>query len=224
QHLIETRLAPYGFVVVTAPDPTNPLGQVKELAPSLIVIAVELPDKIGYALCNKAKKGPARDVPVILTTSSVPPSGFRSHRKLKVHADEYIDKRSATPDEIIAAIDRLVGLGEYVEPAVEAPAQPVEDAALAIEEEALPIEEMEVEELDVDEIEIAEDQGDGELSLEEQTSEPATFLRTASEVAGGGEPVLLGDDFEIDDLASEIDRAVDEVSGIHDMDDIERAV
>ncbi len=110
QQLLEERLGPYGFQVVLPPDGSNPLGHLKDVRPALIVIAVELPDKVGYALCNKAKKGLARDIPVILTTSSVPASGFRSHRKLKVHADEYIDKRSMTEEEVVAKVDHLIGL------------------------------------------------------------------------------------------------------------------
>jgi CheY-like chemotaxis protein len=113
QQLLEERLAPSGFEVVLPPDPTNPLGHVKDLRPAIIIISVELPDKIGYALCNKAKKGLARDIPVILTTRSVPASGFRSHRKLKVHADEYIDKRAMTEEEVVAKVDQLVGLVGY---------------------------------------------------------------------------------------------------------------
>src|SRR5262245_30352632 len=111
--LLNDRLVPHGFEVVQPPDPGNPLGHLKEVRPSIIVIAVELPDKIGYALCNKAKKGLARDIPVILTTRSVPASGFRSHRKLKVHADEYIDKRGMSEEEVIAKVDQLVGLVGY---------------------------------------------------------------------------------------------------------------
>jgi CheY-like chemotaxis protein len=110
QRLLEERLGPYGFHIVLPVDASNPLGHLKDVRPALIVIAVELPDKVGYALCNKAKKGLARDIPVILTTSSVPASGFRSHRKLKVHADEYIDKRSMTEEEVVAKVDHLVGL------------------------------------------------------------------------------------------------------------------
>jgi CheY-like chemotaxis protein len=110
QRLLEERLGPYGFHIVLPVDAGNPLGHLKDVRPALIVIAVELPDKVGYALCNKAKKGLARDIPVILTTSSVPASGFRSHRKLKVHADEYIDKRSMTEEEVVAKVDHLVGL------------------------------------------------------------------------------------------------------------------
>ena len=111
QELLEERLAPSGFEVVLPLDPSNPLGHVKDLRPAIIIISVELPDKVGYALCNKAKKGLARDIPVILTTRSVPASGFRSHRKLKVHADEYIDKRAMSEQEVVAKVDQLVGLG-----------------------------------------------------------------------------------------------------------------
>lgn len=119
QGLLESRLAPNGFEVVLPPDPSNPLGHVKELRPALIIISVELPDKVGYALCNKAKKGLARDIPVILTTRSVPASGFRSHRKLKVHADEYIDKRAMTEHEVVSKVDLLVGIGESSKTGVE---------------------------------------------------------------------------------------------------------
>jgi CheY-like chemotaxis protein len=119
QGLLESRLAPNGFEVVLPPDPTNPLGHVKELRPAIIIISVELPDKVGYALCNKAKKGLARDIPVILTTRSVPASGFRSHRKLKVHADEYIDKRAMTEQEVVSKVDLLVGIGESSKTGVE---------------------------------------------------------------------------------------------------------
>jgi DNA-binding response OmpR family regulator len=110
QQLLEQRLGPYGFQIVRPVDASNPLGHVKDVRPAIIVISVELPDKVGYALCNKAKKGLAREIPVILTTRSVPASGFRSHRKLKVHADEYIDKRSMTEEEVVAKVDHLVGL------------------------------------------------------------------------------------------------------------------
>lgn len=119
QGLLESRLAPNGFEVVLPPDPSNPLGHVKELRPAIIIISVELPDKVGYALCNKAKKGLARDIPVILTTRSVPASGFRSHRKLKVHADEYIDKRAMTEHEVVSKVDLLVGIGESSNTGVE---------------------------------------------------------------------------------------------------------
>ena len=206
QQLLENRLGPHGFVVLTPPDPGNPLGQVNELKPAIIVIAVELPDKIGYALCNKAKKGPASHVPVVLVTSTVPASGFKSHRKLKVHADEYIDKRTMTDDEVLRVVDQLVGLGNYVPPAGD---------------------DMDVEELDVDDFDMAEevDHGDNEFAADD--SDPATPVPvpvpvldhrsagSAGERSGGFQESAFGVD--VDDLADEIDRAMDEVSGVREM-------
>src|SRR5262249_38661574 len=78
-------------------------------------ISVELPDKIGYSTCNKAKKGVARKIPVVLTTATVPPADLAQHRKLKVHADEYIDKRTVTVDEVVRKIDGLVSLGPPID-------------------------------------------------------------------------------------------------------------
>ena len=114
--LVSSHLNPYGFEVVVASNGDNPLGQVKVVKPELIMIAVELPDKTGYALCNKAKKGVAKKIPVVLTTSSVPPAGFKSHRRLKNHADEYLDKRTLSSEELMDKVDLLVGLGELVAP------------------------------------------------------------------------------------------------------------
>ena len=202
QQLLERQLGPHGFVILTPPDPSNPLGQVKELNPAVIFIAVELPDKIGYALCNKAKKGPASHVPVILVTSTVPASGFKSHRKLKVHADEYIDKRTMSDDEPLRAVDQLVGLGNYT-------GQPVDD--------------LDVEELDVDDLDMALDEEAGaahEFAADDDdqaTPEPVPEpLRPSPRLATGGfEANAFGVD--VDDLADEIDRAMDEVSGIREM-------
>ncbi len=112
--VLEQKLSPYGFEIHTADAKVDSLSQVRDLVPDLIIIAVEEPDKVGYSLCNKAKKGVAKTIPVILTTKSVPEKGFNSHRKLKVHADEYIDKRTASPDEVVNKIDGLIELGAPV--------------------------------------------------------------------------------------------------------------
>src|SRR5262245_57852614 len=109
--ILHDNLSQYGFEVYLADDGGAALSQLQEIQPEIIFIAVELPDKVGYSLCNKAKKGIAKDVPVVLTTASVPPAGFKSHRKLKVHADEYLDKRTLTVQELLETVDRLVGLG-----------------------------------------------------------------------------------------------------------------
>jgi hypothetical protein len=77
-----------------------------------VVIAVDEPDKKGYATFNKAKKGVAANLPVVLVTSSVAIDAFAAHRKLKVHADEYLDKRGLSTAELLGKLDNLFGLGE----------------------------------------------------------------------------------------------------------------
>src|SRR5262249_6390176 len=115
QELLARSLLPYGVTVHVVDDGSDGLNQVADLDPEAIFISVELPDKVGYSTCNKAKKGVAKKIPVVLTTSTVPPSDLAQHRKLKVHADEYIDKRTVTGDEIVQKMDSLISLGPPVE-------------------------------------------------------------------------------------------------------------
>src|SRR5690349_6506799 len=85
--VLSQALSPYGVEVHVVNDGSDGLGLAQELAPELLFIAVDLPDKVGYAICNKAKKGVARSIPVALVTSTVPPADLEQHRKLRVHAD-----------------------------------------------------------------------------------------------------------------------------------------
>jgi CheY-like chemotaxis protein len=136
QELLVRSLAPFGVQVHVVDDGTDGLGHVPTLEPEVIFISVELPDKVGYSTCNKAKKGVARKIPVVLTTSTVPPTDLAQHRKLKVHADEYIDKRNVTADEIVRKIDGLVSLG--------APLEDVPIEELPVEAEDIHFEELSV--------------------------------------------------------------------------------
>lgn len=125
--VLHEHVSPYGFEIYRVEENPDSLDYVKDLNPQIIFIAVEEPDKVGYSLCNKAKKGVAVNIPVVLTTSSVPPSGFHSHRKLKVHADEYIDKRTMTPEELITKLDSLIGLSSSSMPMEEMSFDDVEE-------------------------------------------------------------------------------------------------
>ncbi len=153
--LLNSQLAPYGFEVsAVSPDERDPLSRVTELSPAAVFIAVELPNKFGYSLCNKAKKGVAKEIPVILTTRSVAPSGFQSHRKLKAHADEYIDKREMTEQELLDKLNTLIGLGlEGSVPSAEGFEVEVDD------------------EVEVEEIDISGDSGPIEMAAEGGTED-----------------------------------------------------
>ncbi|HTM22826.1 MAG TPA: hypothetical protein VL172_20025, partial [Kofleriaceae bacterium] len=181
---LNEQLVPYGFEIHLADQGSaDALGHVREIKPVIIFIAVEEPDKVGYSLCNKAKKGVASNIPVVLTTKTVPKKGFLSHKKLKVHADEYIDKRSMTPAELIEKIDQLIGLGDVPK------ARPGDELEIPMEVEEVSLdEEVEVEasppeEMEVDEIEAGGHEDDDFDDNGERTSIAAPSLLLDSGVA-----------------------------------------
>ncbi|MBK9072922.1 MAG: hypothetical protein IPL79_18265 [Myxococcales bacterium] len=83
-------------------------SRIAATSPMAVVIAVEEPDKAGFLLCNRAKKGPAAAIPVVMVTKSVAETDFAAHRKLKVHADQYFDKRQLAPGELTASFQALL--------------------------------------------------------------------------------------------------------------------
>src|SRR3990172_284979 len=110
-------LRPYGIDVEVVDDGSDGLQRAKEIGPELLFVAVELPEKAGYAICNKAKRGAVKNIPVVLATSSVSPADLESHKKLRYRADDYLDKRTLTAPDLLAKIDQLIGLGPAQETA-----------------------------------------------------------------------------------------------------------
>src|SRR5438874_9572950 len=108
-------LGRYRVVVMCEPEADRALQLGASDPPDLVVIGVEEPEKAGFRAFQKAKKGGLSKTPIVLVTSSVTPDSFAKHKGLKVHADEYIDKRSMTSEELIAKIDNLIGLGDLQE-------------------------------------------------------------------------------------------------------------
>jgi CheY-like chemotaxis protein len=123
-------LAPHGVEVVMVEDGESGLARVRELAPELVVIAVELPKKDGYGLFSRAKKGAAKNVPIALVTSSVTPDDFAKHKKLSTHADEYIDKRTVSAAELVRRIDSLIQLGPAHAEELDLPLEEAEEFAI----------------------------------------------------------------------------------------------
>src|SRR5262245_30651731 len=151
ERTLSEQLGPYGFESLRMPEGADALARVPQIEPVVIFIAVDEPDKLGYSLCNKAKKGVAAQIPVVLVTSSVTPEGFANHRKLKIHADEYIDKRTMSSAELLGKLDNLVGLGEL----------PVDgDLSIPVEVDDLPMDlgddDMVVDELDAGDLELGD--------------------------------------------------------------------
>src|SRR3569833_3185715 len=118
-------LARYKVVVMTEPPLPRARPPRPPPPPTLILLTIEEADKkSGFREFEKCKKGVLSKTPIILVTGSVPPESFAKHRNLKVHADEYIDKRSMSTHELVGKIDGLIALGD---PDDEELAIPVED-------------------------------------------------------------------------------------------------
>lgn len=105
---LAAELAPLQLEVTPLPVGKDVIAHIAATSPMAVVIAVEEPDKAGFLLCNRAKKGPAAAIPVVMVTKSVAESDFAAHRKLKVHADQYFDKRQLAPGELTASFQALL--------------------------------------------------------------------------------------------------------------------
>ncbi len=111
QTLSET-LSRYALDVVNEADPDQALLLAGAEPPALLIVGVDEPDKHGFKVFQKCKKGSLAKVPIMLVTSSVTPESFGKHRSLKTHADEYVDKRTIARDQLLKKLDTLVTLGE----------------------------------------------------------------------------------------------------------------
>ncbi|HET9626839.1 MAG TPA: response regulator, partial [Kofleriaceae bacterium] len=105
-------LTRYRFEIVTEPDADAAVALAGAAPPALLVVSVEEPEKVGFKIFQRCKRGALTKVPIMLVTSSVTPGSFAKHRGLKVHADEYVDKRTLSNDELLGKLDALIGLGE----------------------------------------------------------------------------------------------------------------
>src|SRR5690349_10863568 len=102
----------YRIDVIHQPDADEAIAYGATEPPALLVVGVEEPEKLGFKVFQRLKKGPLSKVPIMLVTSSVAPESFAKHKGLKTHADEYLDKRGTSKDAIAAKVDSLIGLGD----------------------------------------------------------------------------------------------------------------
>ncbi len=113
-------LGPLGIRVETALGEDAILEIVARRAPEAVFLAVDLPEKEGYALFSKIKKA-RRRVPVALVTATISASDLKLHEKLKVHAETYLDKRALSNDELRDAVELRLGLSPKSEPVASPP-------------------------------------------------------------------------------------------------------
>ena len=134
-------LSRYAFDVVNEADPDQALLLAGAAPPALLIVGVDEPDKHGFKVFQKCKKGSLAKVPIMLVTSSVTAESFAKHRGLKTHADEYVDKRTIAGDQLLKKLDALVTLGDpLVEDSLDIPVEmediPMgDDGDMVLEEE-----------------------------------------------------------------------------------------
>jgi CheY-like chemotaxis protein len=64
-------LTPRGYNIVTAPDAEQGFAQAKKIAPSLILLDVEMPGEDGFSLCGRLKADPSTAaIPIIMLTAT----------------------------------------------------------------------------------------------------------------------------------------------------------
>lgn len=115
QDTLTKQLGRYRVIVMTETDPERALALGQADPPDLAIISVEEPDKLGFKTFQKFRKVLPPKMPIMLITASVAGDAFVKHKSLKVHANDYLDKRSLTNEELIAKIDNLIGLGDLQE-------------------------------------------------------------------------------------------------------------
>jgi len=79
----------------------------EQLDPAIIFVAVDLPEKAGFAHCRRAReRAPA--VPLVLTTATIPPDELELNRQAE-SAGACLDKRTLTREEVMAKVEALLG-------------------------------------------------------------------------------------------------------------------
>ena len=124
QDTLTKQLGRYRVIVMTEPDAERALALGQADPPDLVIIAVEEPDKGGFKTFQKFRK--ALQMPIILITASLSGEAFAKHRSLKTHANDYLDKRGLSNEELIGKIDNLIGLGDL---------QDADDIEIPVEED-----------------------------------------------------------------------------------------
>ncbi|MBP7111092.1 MAG: response regulator transcription factor [Firmicutes bacterium] len=105
RQLLPRYFAREGMEMATAPAGYEGLDMIYESRPSLVILDVNLPDIDGWSILTRIRKGPDRDLPVIMLTSrSDVPDRLMG---LDLGADDYIVK-PFEPLEVVARVKAVL--------------------------------------------------------------------------------------------------------------------
>ncbi|HEY4222478.1 MAG TPA: response regulator, partial [Myxococcota bacterium] len=81
---------------------------VRNKAPTVILLNVELPRGSGYSFCNRLKKqADLKRIPIILTSGQETAEAFAQHQRTPTRADAYMHKPFSV-DQLIDAVGKLI--------------------------------------------------------------------------------------------------------------------
>ena len=106
---ISTELEQHACDVSVFADVRRGLVEAVKKHPDLILLSADLPGTSGFTVCNKVKKSPLKQVPVILISQDGDPETI-AHRQLPTRANDYVAKGISVA-ELIEHIQQLIPLG-----------------------------------------------------------------------------------------------------------------
>ncbi|WER49339.1 response regulator [Cupriavidus sp. WKF15] len=98
-----------GFSVIEASTGQAALSLVRQHAPALVLLALELPDISGFEVCRRLKTDPILARTPVLLTSPALASSVQRVQALECGADSFIAEPSE-PEELVASIHSLLRL------------------------------------------------------------------------------------------------------------------
>lgn len=96
-----------GYTVLTAFNGSEGVKQVEANGPDIVLLDIIMPKMDGFVALKKIKKGPNKDVPVILLTNLGQEEDIKKGKELGA-ADYYI-KANHTPAEVVDKVKKLIG-------------------------------------------------------------------------------------------------------------------
>jgi len=230
-----------GCEVEVLGDGQSGLKRIMDGELDLVLLAVEIPKKNGYSVCNKVKKTKkVKDIPLVIMSADATEDTFEQHKKLKWRAEEYL-KKPFPVDSVLDVVGSLIELsgggmaaieeeeevlaGVPVEEEADADGPSIEDELEGLDledEEEFQLDDDSLEELSVgdegegDDFGLSEDEiglSDEDFGLDEESADAAPAKEESP-------PTIDGED-AVPGLDAEFDMSLDDDSAWADSDGVE---
>jgi len=104
--IVKQTLVSGGYQVLTAGDGKEAIEKVRNEAPDLMILDINMPDMDGYEVCKKLRQDPVyRRLPIIMLT--VRKDVKDQVKGMELGSDEYITK-PFNPEELLIRVKKLL--------------------------------------------------------------------------------------------------------------------